>query len=341
MRLYGFGACWKAAAPNAVPAYRGRRGGMSDFCNPSTAFPPNLSWPEARARYPVIPIEFTLPQEASMYRNGTSISPAEDVTFFTSVDRTGEPEFFLRFLDEANKLPDVIACKPIIMSGLKLTGGERVLDLGSGLGDDTFEIARLVGRQGRAVGVDVSENMIIEARRRAEQRGINAEFEVGDAQALPFADATFDACRTERLLMHVPDAERALAEMVRVIRPGGRLSVFDFDWDTQFVDSPYHETTRLITRSFCDSFKNGCIGRRLPRLFKQHALTDISVTPRAVRMTYPFSELLLGGHVSRAQQMGTLSPADAERWWTHLREAHEAGTFLYGFTALIVAGVKS
>ena len=49
-----------------------------------------------------------------MYRRGTSIVPAEDVTFFSSVDRTGEPGFFLRFLDEANKLPDVIAFKPII-----------------------------------------------------------------------------------------------------------------------------------------------------------------------------------------------------------------------------------
>jgi ubiquinone/menaquinone biosynthesis C-methylase UbiE len=51
------------------------------------------------------------------------------------------------------------------------------------------------------------------------------------------------------MLMHVPDAERAFTEMVRVIRRGGRLSVFDFDWETQIVDSPYTETTRLITNS--------------------------------------------------------------------------------------------
>ena len=264
----------------------------------------------------------------------------EDITLFTSVDRTSEPGFFLRFLDEANKLPDVIAFKPIILSGLRLTGGENVLDLGCGLGDDTFEIARLVGAKGRVVGVDVSETTILEARRRAGERGSAATFEVGDAQALRFEDGTFDACRTERMLMHVSDAERAFAEMARVIRPGGRLSVFDFDWDTQFVDSPYQETTRLITRSFCDSLKNGLIGRRLLRLFKQHGMTDISVTPRAITITYPFLELLLGGHVARAQKAGVVSPADAERWWTRLREAHQAGTFVYGFTGLIVAGVK-
>jgi ubiquinone/menaquinone biosynthesis C-methylase UbiE len=265
----------------------------------------------------------------------------EDVTFFSSVDRTSEPGFFLRFLDEANKLPDVIAFRPIILSGLRLIGGENVLDLGCGLGDDTFEIAQIVGAQGRAVGIDVSENMILEARRRASERGSAAVFEAGDAQALRFEDGTFDACRTERMLMHVPDADRAFSEMVRVIRPGGRLSVFDFDWETQFADSPYQETTRLITRSFCDSFKNGWIGRRLPRLFKQHAMTDVSITPRAITISYPFLELLLGGHVARAQKAGLVAPADAQRWWTHLREAHEAGMFIYGFTALIVAGAKS
>jgi SAM-dependent methyltransferase len=190
---------------------------------------------------------------------------SEDITRFTAVDHTQEPDFFRRFLDEGNKNPDIVSSKPIILSGLRLTGGERVLDLGCGLGDDTFEIARVVGSRGRAVGVDVSETMILQARQRAASLDLAVEFEVGDAQALRFDDGAFDACRTERMLMHVPDAERAFAEMARVVCRGGRLSVFDFDWETQIVDSPYPETTRLITRSFCDSFKNGWIGRRLPR----------------------------------------------------------------------------
>ena len=69
-------------------------------------------------------------------------------------------------------------------------------------------------------------------------------------------------------------------------------------------------------------------------------MKDISVTPQTIMISYPFLELLLGGHVSRAQQANVVSADNAERWWTHLREAHEAGTFLYAFTALIVAGTK-
>src|SRR6516225_4732562 len=127
------------------------------------------------------------------------MATAEDITHFSSVDRTKEPDFFKRFLDEGNKLPGIIASKPIILAGLKLTSGEKVLDAGCGLGDDTFELAELVGRQGRAVGIDVSETMILEARRRAAARDLPTEFEIGDAQALRFDDATFDACRTERM----------------------------------------------------------------------------------------------------------------------------------------------
>ena len=135
----------------------------------------------------------------------------EDIALFSSVDRTKEPDFFKRFLDEGNKNPGIIASKPVILAGLHLSGSERVLDAGCGLGDDTFEIAQIVGSKGHVVGIDVSETMILEARHRAVARGLPAEFEVGDAQALRFADATFDACRTERMLMHVPDADEELA----------------------------------------------------------------------------------------------------------------------------------
>ena len=62
---------------------------------------------------------------------------------------------------------------------------------------------------------------------------------------------------------------------------------------------------------------------------------------QTIIISYPSLELLLGGHLSRVQAAGVLSLEDVERWWTHLREAHEAGTFFYDFTALIVAGTKS
>jgi ubiquinone/menaquinone biosynthesis C-methylase UbiE len=266
---------------------------------------------------------------------------SETVTDFTTVDSSKDPQFFVRFLDAANKLPAIAPSKQVILDGLRLRTGSRVLDLGCGLGDDTFQIAERVGAGGRVTGVDVSASMIEEARRRAETRGLPVDFEVGDSQALRFDSGTFDGVRAERMLMHVPDAERAIAEMSRVLAPGGRISVFDFDWETQVCDSPYKETTRTIALTFCDGMKNGWIGRRMPRLFASHGIAGVAVQTATIFVTYEFLKLLLGGHVARLHETGILSREDANRWWTSLADADRAGTFLYGFTAFIVSGTKA
>lgn len=265
----------------------------------------------------------------------------EDITDFSAVDQTKDPAFFARFLDEGNKNPGIIASKPIIIDALRLTGAERVLDVGCGMGSDVFDLAARVGPSGHVTGVDVSTSLIAEARRRAEGRNLPVTFEVGDAQALRFEDGAFDAVRTERMLMHVPDADRAFAELVRVLRPGGRMSVFDFDWETQFCDSPHRELTRKVALSFSDGIKHGWIGRRLSRLFRQQGMVELSVTFHTVTVHFEFLQLLLGGHVARMVSAGTISGDEANLWWTDLARASRDGNFLYGFTAFIVAGTKS
>jgi ubiquinone/menaquinone biosynthesis C-methylase UbiE len=263
------------------------------------------------------------------------------VTHFTSVDQTADPGFFLRFLDEANKLPGAIAWKPAIRDGLHLVPDARVLDMGCGAGDDAFDIAGRVGPGGQVTGVDISASLINEAIRRAAGRDLPVTFEVGDAQALRFSDHTFDSVRTERMLMHVPNPEQALSEMARVLRLGGRMAVLDFDWETQFCDSPYKDTTRKIALSFCDGIKNGWIGRCLPRLFGEIGMTGSSVSFHTVTITYDFLQLLLGGHIARTVSTGVISEHEANLWWTHLAQANAQGRFLYGFTAFLVCGVKA
>jgi ubiquinone/menaquinone biosynthesis C-methylase UbiE len=266
--------------------------------------------------------------------------PTGDITAFTAVDRTKDPSFFSRFLDQVSRHPDILANKPLILDALNLRDGGHVLDVGCGLGGDAIDIANRVGPTGRVVGIDCSEAMIVEARSLAGAEPA-VTFRVGDVQNLPFADATFDACRAERTLMHVPDSERAVSEMVRVTRHGGRVAVFDFDWDTHIIDSAYNETTRKVTRSFSDAMKNGRIGRQLPRLFRQNGLVDVIVSPRPMFVPYGLFELLVGGHLANAQKAGILSPGEVSDWWTDLQSANEVGMFLCCITAFIVAGTRA
>ena len=259
---------------------------------------------------------------------------------FTQVDRTEDPDFFVRFMDEAQKPAAIQASKRLMLERAAMTSGDAVLDVGCGPGSDLFDIVERVGPAGRLVGLDASEVMIAEARRRAEERRLPITFEVGDATALPFPDGTFDVCRAARVLEHLADPSVALSEMVRVTRPDGRVVVFDFDWDTLIIDHPDKPTTRTVVLKYADSILNGWIGRQLPRLFREQRLDLLSVDPVQVFVHYALAELFLGSHLVALQTDGTLRPDQAQQWWEYLQRADADGTLLVSFTALVVVAAR-
>jgi ubiquinone/menaquinone biosynthesis C-methylase UbiE len=259
---------------------------------------------------------------------------------FTEVDRTDDPDFFVRFMDEAQRPAAIQASKRLMLERSAVTSGEAVLDVGCGPGSDLFDMVERVGPAGRLVGLDVSEVMIAEARRRAAERRLAVTFEQGEVTAVRFPDGTFDVCRAARLLEHLADPDRALAEMARVTRPNGRIVVFDFDWDTLIIDHPDKQTTRTVVVTYSDSIRNGWIGRQLPRLFREQRLKVLSIDPVQVFVHYALAELFLGSHLVALQTDGTLRPVQAQEWWEYLQRSDSAGTLLIGFTAFVVVGAK-
>ncbi len=106
--------------------------------------------------------------------------------------------------------------------------GEAVLDLGCGGGFDALMAAQMVGSTGRVAGVDLSPEMLAAARAAlAETPYAWVELRQGDVEALPFADASFDVVLSNGILNLVPDKPRAVREIYRVLRPGGRLQACD------------------------------------------------------------------------------------------------------------------
>jgi ubiquinone/menaquinone biosynthesis C-methylase UbiE len=104
--------------------------------------------------------------------------------------------------------------------------GEQVLDIACGTGLVSFEAARAVGPSGHVLGIDLSERMVEAAERRArDARLSNCHFSRMDAETLALPDASFDVVLCALGLMYMPDPERALREMSRVLRPGGRVSL--------------------------------------------------------------------------------------------------------------------
>jgi SAM-dependent methyltransferase len=113
-----------------------------------------------------------------------------------------------------------------------LRSGMRLIDVGSGPGSITLGLAEVVG-PGDVVGVDIQPAQVAQARRlAADRRTTNVRFEAGDFYALPFPDRSFDAAFANGVLMHLAEPVRALAELRRVLRPGGVAAVRDPDFGT-------------------------------------------------------------------------------------------------------------
>jgi arsenite methyltransferase len=109
-----------------------------------------------------------------------------------------------------------------------LATGEAVLDIGCGAGTDLLLAARRVGAQGRAIGVEMTEAMVEHARSAASVAGLpQVEVLKGDATSLPVPDASVDVVISNGVLNLVPEKEKAFSEIVRVLRPAGRLQLAD------------------------------------------------------------------------------------------------------------------
>ena len=118
-----------------------------------------------------------------------------------------------------------------------LQPGERIVDVGSGAGIDSLIAAKMVGPGGHVVGVDMTPAMLAKARRAAQEGGFtNVDFREGYGEALPVFSNWADVVISNGVLNLMPDKAAGLAEMARVLKPGGRLQIADI-----LVDKPVPE----------------------------------------------------------------------------------------------------
>ena len=261
---------------------------------------------------------------------------------FRDVDSVQDPGAYAAFLDQfAASFCEMIATG---LDLLRLEAGASVFDLGCGHGAAFPALASRVGPAGRVVGLDVSRTLLAAAEKRFGQSGLPVRFHLGDAHALPFAGGTFEAARADRVLLFLRDPAVALAELVRVTKPGGRVVVSEADLETAAVDAADAGATRELLAVMADQLPNGRIGRRLRAMFIDAGLDDVGLRLFPIQST-SFAEwnsrVGAVAALQRAVSLGRVTESAAAAWSEDLRNRDAAGRFLATGTFFMVSGTKA
>lgn len=248
---------------------------------------------------------------------------------WAAIDQTGDPTAYIRFMDnyrrgQSDSDPEQYRA---IFDLLAVQEGETILDVGCGTGGAVRALAPQVGQAGQVIGIDVSTTMIAEAKARSTGLTLPIDYRIADAHALPFADNCFDGCYATGVFEILPDPRRALAEMVRVLRPGGRLVIPGPDADASVIDAADRDVTRRFIHFMSDYESNGWIGRQLPGYALDLGLEEINITPLTGIVTdFAFAYALwFRASLAHAQAAGVLSAAEVTAWVADQQARQRAG----------------
>jgi SAM-dependent methyltransferase len=255
---------------------------------------------------------------------------------FTAVDEQEDPGVWIAVLDTVGREPAYVTYKRRAAELLRPHAAGRYLDVGVGTGADALALAAELGCE--VVGVDASEAMVAEARTRGLRDAL-----VADAHALPFEDASFDGCRADRVFQHLADPDAALAELVRVTKPGGRIVIADPDYGTQVVSVDDQDVARRVFEWRAQRLRNGTLAHRLAARLVATGLVDVHAEGVPIVLRDPTAldnALGLRDWATFAHADGFLTADEVPRWQRQLDDAAAAGRFLYSFCIFITAATK-
>jgi len=231
--------------------------------------------------------------------------------------------------------PDVVAQRARVIDLLAPVPGERVLDVGVGPGLLALDLARLVGESGRLVGLDLAPAMVATAAARLKDLP-QAEIRAGDAIALELADGAFDAAVSTQVYEYVADMPRALSELHRVLRSGGRAVILDTDWRSLVWHSSDPGRMDRMLACWDDHLADPHLPARLGPLLR-HAGFEVRrveivpmFSPRWQPVSYAAGMIRsIRSFVRNHGQRFGLTPEDQEAWWSEQEALIAADEFFF------------
>jgi ubiquinone/menaquinone biosynthesis C-methylase UbiE len=236
--------------------------------------------------------------------------------------------------------PDMQAQRKAVLAALSLRPGERVLEVGAGNGIMAREMLDAVGPAGAVTGLDAAAPMVAMASALCP----GASFVEGDAQRLPFRDASFDAATAAQLLCFLPEPDRALGELHRVLRPGGRIVLLDTDWGSlvwnSHAPSLMARAVAAYTRPYADPHVPRTLSRRLAavgfRVTGRETLTVLNWAPAPDN----YAGQTTGFMESIAAAAEDFTAADWDAWVADQNAVAQAGEYMFSLNRYIFSAVR-
>jgi ubiquinone/menaquinone biosynthesis C-methylase UbiE len=263
---------------------------------------------------------------------------------FSDVDGSAEPEHFINCLNEQYAKDSALRVnKQRTLELAELHDGHTVLDAGCGVGFDAIQMAAQVGQTGHVFGVDLSEEMISQARLNAAHLNLPLTYRTGNIYQLEFGDNYFDRCRVDKTFQHLSDPQAALKELIRVTKPGGKILVADPDHDSVIIDTPYADINHRFLRFRSDHMPQGGIAHQLYGFCKELGLVDVQVEPLTHVYTEYEQKKITSPYLDEiwvAQEHGAVTREEAEAWTAYLKQAIESNRFMCMQTYIITCAFK-
>ena len=235
------------------------------------------------------------------------------------------------------------AMEPLLRP-LDLKPGLRVLDVGSGPGHTTLELARRVGPAGKVTGVDINAEFIERSSARAREAKLNAQFVHSPFPPLPFPDGSFERVWCKNVLEYVDSAADTVAEMARVAARGGVVVAVDSDWDMIALEigaQARERSDRILAASKAIAINQPRIGRQLHGLFRAAGLDDVTVEIHAGADTAGRSLPMLKASFARyARDSGKVAASEVDQWFKDIDAAVRGGLFMFVLPQFVVRGIR-